>query len=129
MSKLKINRNPSIAGGTAATATNGTGLVRGANATAGLEVIFDVTTAPGVDSVTCSVYARDDISGKRVLLLASTTRTATGTERLKIFPGLTAAANVAANDVIGDNYEVEVAHVGVGSFQYTVAVSELSAGA
>lgn len=120
MAKAKI----SIAGGVA---TKTTGLLKAANGTIGMEVIFDVTVVPGVDTVTCNIYARDDISGKRVLILASTARAATGTERLKVFPGLAAAANVSVNDVIGDHYEVEVAHSAATAFSYTAAISELSA--
>lgn len=109
--------------------TNTTGAVRAANSTCGLEVIFDVTVAPGVDTVTVNVYAADPISGKRVLILSSTARSAVGTERLRIFPGLVAAANVAANDIIGDFYEVEVVHSAATLFNYTLAISEVNAGA
>lgn len=111
------------------TATNTTGAVRAANSTCGLEAILDVTVAPGVDTVTLNIYAADPVSGKRVLILSSTARSAVGTERLRIFPGLVAAANVAANDVIGDFYEVEVVHSAATAFTYTVSVSEVNAGA
>lgn len=121
MSKTNIRK-------AAQTATNGTGVTRAAMASIGLEVIFDVTVVPGVDTVTCSIYASDPLSGKRVLILASTAGAGIRTERLKVFPGLAAAANVSVNDVIGDNYEVEVAHSAATAFSYTVAVSELNAG-
>lgn len=113
---------------TAQVATNTTGAIRAANSTIGLEAVFDVTAVPTVDTVTLNLYNADPLSGKRVLLLASTARVAAGTERLKVFPGVAAAANVSVNDVIGDFYEVEVVHSGPGAFNYTVAVSELTAG-
>lgn len=124
MSQTSINKNLATApGGQNATIT--TGQVKAGLGCIGLEVFFDVTVVPGVDTVTCNVYARDSLSGKRVLILASTARAGVGTERLKIFPGLVAAANVAANDVIGDHYEIEVAHSAATVFNYTVSAKEL----
>lgn len=106
-------------------ATNTTGPIRASTGALGLEAVFDVTVAPGVDTVTLNIYAADLVSGKRVLILASTARAAAGTERLRIFPGLAAAANVSANDALGDFYEVEVLHSAATLFTYTVAVSEI----
>ena len=91
-------------------------------------MFFDVTAVPGVDTVTCSVYASDAISGKRALVLASTARAAAGTERLRIYPGLPAVANVSANDVLGEQYEIEIAHSAATAFSYTVSARELSLG-
>lgn len=100
--------------------------VKAADGQKGVEVFFDVTAVPTTDSVTCSVYAKDARSTKRVLLVASTTRTAIGTERLVVYPGVAAVANVSVNNVIGDAYDVEVVHVGTGLFSYTVSAKPLA---
>ena len=85
-------------------------------------VVIDVTAVTSTPSVTFTVSGIDAASGKVWTLLASAAIATTGTTVLKIGPGLTAAANAAANDVIPDNIRVAPVHGNANSITYTVGV-------
>jgi len=86
----------------------------------GLHLIIDVTVVPGVDTVTFTVKGKDPLSGKYYTLLASAALVATGTVVLKVYPGLTAAANLVASDVLPADWRVEVTHSAGTNFTYSV---------
>lgn len=81
---------------------------------------IDVTSAPGVDTVTLSIQGLDRASGKYVTRLATTAISATGTSQLEIGPSITAAANTAANGLLPETFRVVVTHSAATSFTYTV---------
>lgn len=87
-------------------------------------VVLDVTVnAGGLGSITLSIYGRDKASGKRYLLLASAAVTAVATTIYKIGPGLTAAANAVANDVVPKELEIEVVHGNANPIAYSVGLN------
>lgn len=91
----------------------------------GVECVLDVTAAPGVDTVTLTIGWRDSVSGKSGVLLAAAARAAAGTDRIRVYPGLVAAANLVASDVVPDEYIVSVVHSAGTNFTYSLKVSEL----
>lgn len=80
----------------------------------GLRVVLDITEKTGTIDVVVNIYARDKASGKRILLLASASKTATGTTELLVHPDLTGAANTIAKNLVGDEFEIDVVN-GAGS--------------
>jgi hypothetical protein len=77
--------------------------------TAGSAAVFviDITAITGTTpAVTFTVEGKDPISGKYYTILASASLTATGTTVLRVFPGVTAAANLSANDILPRTFRV-----------------------
>lgn len=73
----------------------------------GVHVVVDITAISGTGpSLTVTVQGKDTVSGKYYTLLASAALSATGTTVLKVYPGLTAAANSVANDIAPDTIRV-----------------------
>lgn len=89
----------------------------------GLHLVIDVTAITSTPSITVTIQGKDFSSGKYYTLLASAAITATGTTVLRVFPGATASANVAANDILPTNWRVSVAHGNSNSITYSVAAS------
>lgn len=89
----------------------------------GAVIVIDVTAAADTPSVVFTVQGKDDLSGKYYTMLASAAITATGTTVLRIFPGMTAAANVAANDVLPRTWRVNAVHADADSITYSVGAS------
>lgn len=92
----------------------------------GGHIIIDVTAVSGSPSLTFTVQGYDATSGKTYTILASAAITSTGTTVLKVYPGLTAAANAAANDVLPDNWRVNVTHGTSDSVTYSVGFSGIN---
>jgi hypothetical protein len=64
-------------------------------------VVIDITAIAGTSpTATFTVQGKDPFSGKYYTILASAALAATGTTVLRIGAGLTAAANLVANDVM-----------------------------
>lgn len=91
----------------------------------GVEVVLDMTAVPGVATVTFTIEALDPTSGKYFTLLASTAIVATGTTVLRVYPGLTAAANAVANDVLPRGWRVTATHSAGTNFTYSVGANYL----
>jgi hypothetical protein len=94
----------------------------------GIRVVLDITAKSGTIDVVVNIYAKDNASGKYILLLASASKTATGTTELLIHPDLTAAANTIAKSLLGDVFKIEVVN-GAGSTPsatYTVGATLLA---
>ena len=72
----------------------------------GIKVVVDITAFAGT-SITVTIEGKDPVSGKYFTLLASAALVATGTTILTVYPGLTAAANVTASDVLPRNWRVK----------------------
>ncbi len=86
----------------------------------GLHLIIDVTAVPGVDTVTFTIKGKDPLSGKYYTILASAAIVGVSTVVLRVYPGLTAAANLVANDVLPADWRVEVTHSAGTNFTYSV---------
>ena len=90
----------------------------------GIDVTIDITTlAGGVPAVTVFIEALDGASGKPVVLLQSAALDTTGTTRLRVYPGIIAAANVAANDFLPEKAQVRVAHSTAHSVVYSIGAT------
>ncbi|MFI9817578.1 hypothetical protein [Saccharothrix variisporea] len=87
----------------------------------GLHLIIDVTAITATPSVTVTVQGVDRVSGKTYTILQSAAITATGTTVLKIGPGLTAAANLVANDLLPPVFRIVAAHGDADSATYSIA--------
>lgn len=86
-------------------------------------IIIDATAATATPSVVFTVSGVDRVSGKVYTILASAAVTATGTTVLRIGPGLTAAANLVANDILPPIIRVTATHGDADSITYSVAAS------
>src|SRR5689334_13748765 len=82
--------------------------------------VFDITSAPGTDTVTLSIVGIDTHSGKTWTILAGTALSATGTNTYRVFPSATASANAAANDTLPRRFKVTVTHSAGTNFTYSV---------
>lgn len=79
----------------------------------GLHLVVDITTITGTTpTLTVTIQAKDPTSGKYYTLLTSAALNATGTTVLKVYPGLTAAANTVANDVLPRDWRISYAIAG-----------------
>lgn len=98
---------------------------RGYEYKGGLHLIIDVTAIVTTPSITVTVYGVDRVSGQTYVILASaaiTAVTGAGTPRvLKIGPGLVAAANLTANDILPPIFRVGVTHANGNSITYSVS--------
>jgi hypothetical protein len=88
-----------------------------------LHIIIDVTAASATPSVVFKIQGKDPASGKYYDILVSVAITGVGTTVLKVGPGLTAAANLVANDMIPAVWRVIGTHADTDSITYTVGAS------
>lgn len=73
----------------------------------GAQIIIDVTAITGTTpSLVVTVEGKDPVSGKYYTILASASITTVSTTVLRIFPGATASANLAVNDVLPKAFRV-----------------------
>jgi len=86
----------------------------------GLHLIIDMTVEPGADTVTFTIEGKDPLSGKYYTILVSAALTAVATTVLKVYPGLTVAANLVASDVLPADWRVRATHSGVTTTTYSV---------
>lgn len=91
----------------------------------GLVVVIDVTAASATPSVVFTVQGYDPVSGKYYTILASAAITGTGTTVLRVFPGSTVAANLAANDILPARWRVIATHGDADSITYSVSAHAL----
>lgn len=59
--------------------------------------------------------------GQYYTILASAAITGTGTTVLRVYPGLTAASNLVANDILPSTWRVNLVHADSDSITYSVA--------
>jgi hypothetical protein len=86
----------------------------------GVIVVIDVTAITATPSVTFTIQGKDPLSGKYFTILASAAITGVGTTVLRVAPGLTAAANLVANDVLPQTWAVDAVHGDSDSITYSV---------
>lgn len=91
----------------------------------GLHCVIDITAVAGSPSLTFTLQGKDRVSGKYYTLLASAALTGTGTTVLRVYPDLTAAANLVVNDVLPECWRLIVAVGTADSVTYSVGVSLL----
>lgn len=88
----------------------------------GGDFILNITTAPGVQTVTYAVQGLVD--GDKTLatwytILTSAAFAATGTNVISIYPGLAAVANVSANALVPGVFRLAFTHSGGSNFTYS----------
>lgn len=89
----------------------------------GAHISADVTVVPGTDTVTFSLEAKDAVSGKYYTVVSSAALVATGLVVLKVYPGITAVADISVSDFLPLYYRIRVVHSGNGGFTYSVGLS------
>lgn len=73
---------------------------------AGVAIVIDIT-AITAGSLTVTLEGYDRVSGKAFPILVSTALAAVGTTVLKVYPGITATANLAASDHAPVSFDVK----------------------
>lgn len=90
----------------------------------GIHLVVDVTVVPGVDTVTPKLQGM--INNVYYDLLVGSAIVATGTTVLKLYPGISATANVSSSDVLPGSWRVVMTHSAATTFNYTVSANLLS---
>jgi hypothetical protein len=85
----------------------------------GITIVVDVTTA-GTGSITMTINVKDSVSGKYITLLSGAAITTNSTTRYRVYPGLTAAANSVASDVLGRTWRIVITHNNANTITYSV---------
>jgi hypothetical protein len=88
----------------------------------GAHIVIKITGLTGT-SATFTVQGKDALSGDYYTILASAALTGTGTTVLRIYPGLTASANLVASDVIPRFFRVIMTAASLTDLDATVGVS------
>ncbi len=89
----------------------------------GMHLVIDCTAATGSPSVVFTIQGVDRTSGKAYTVLASAAITGTGTTVLRVGPGLTAANNTIANDLLPPIVRIAPVHTGSDSITYSVGAA------
>ncbi len=89
----------------------------------GAVIVIDVTAIAATPSVVFTVQGFDSASGKYYTILASAAIVGTGTTILRVYPGLTAAANLVASDVMPRIWAIDAVHGNANSITYSVGVN------
>ena len=90
----------------------------------GIKVVLDMTVV-GTGSVTLTIQGKDGASGKYYTLLAGAAVVTNSTNIYTVYPGLTAAANSVASDVLPRTWRVQVVANNANSCTYSVGASYL----
>lgn len=89
----------------------------------GVIVVVDVTAVTDTPSIVFTIQGKDPVSGKYYTLLASAAVATVSTVIMRVYPGLTAAANLTATDVLPFDWRVIATHGDTDSATYTVTAS------
>lgn len=87
----------------------------------GVHVVIDATAAAATPSVVFAIQGKCPLSGVYYTILASAAVTGVSTTVLRVFPGATAAANLAANDMIPENWRVLATAGDADSLTYSIS--------
>lgn len=91
----------------------------------GVHVIVNVTAATATPSVVFTIEGKCPVSSAYYTLLTSAAITGTGTTLLSVYPGITAAANVSASQVLPRTWRVVATHGDADSITYSVGATIL----
>ncbi len=89
----------------------------------GAVIVIDVTAVTATPSVVFTVKGKSALGSDYYTILASAAITGTGQTVLRIYPGLTASANVTASDVLPRTWRVEAVHADADSITYSVSAN------
>lgn len=87
-----------------------------------LNVVLDMTTV-GTGSVTLTINGKDPASGKYYLILAGAAVITNSTNRYKVGPNVTAAANSIAQDYLPETIQLVVTANNANSATYSLGYS------
>lgn len=87
----------------------------------GLHLIIDATASADTPSVVFTIQGHSPLGNDYYTILASAAITGAGTTVLRVYPGLTAANNTVANDVLPHLWRVNAVHADADSITYSVA--------
>jgi hypothetical protein len=107
-------------------AAQGAGTVNSADQTnvngRGMALTIDITVQGGTPTTTVTIQGKDPVSGKYYTILVSTALAAVATTVLRVYPGITAAANLAASDILPRTWRVSVT-IGGGTPAVTATIA------
>ena len=89
----------------------------------GLQLVIDATVIAATPSIVVTIQGKDALSGKYYTILAAAAITGVSTVVLRVYPGLTAAANLVASDVLPRTWRVSVVAGDADSITYSVGYS------
>lgn len=115
-----VNREITVFSSAARTATENSADLSNPYAR-GAVLVIDVTAVTATPSVVFTVKGKSALGSDYYTILASAAITATGQTVLRIYPGLTASANVTASDVLPATWRVEAVHADSDSITYSVS--------
>tara|TARA_R110000803_G_scaffold210685_1_gene283168 strand:- start:5404 stop:5781 length:378 start_codon:yes stop_codon:yes gene_type:complete len=81
---------------------------------------IDVSAASATPSVVFSIEGKDPLSGTFYNIIDSAAITATGITTVQVGMNIIAAANVAANEMLPEEYRITATHGDADSITYTV---------
>jgi hypothetical protein len=114
-----ILTHPSVA----RTATNNSNDYDNTYNAVGAVVTIDATAITSTPSVVFKLQGKDTGSGKYYDIITSAAVTGVSTVVLRVYPGLTPAANLIVSDVLPKVWRVLATHGDADSITYTVGVS------
>jgi len=88
----------------------------------GIHVVLDVTV-PGTGEIVLSIEGKDQMSGEYYTLLTGAAVSTDSTNVYKVMPDITAATNVAVNDMVPETFRIKVTHNNVNAITYSVGAS------
>jgi len=88
----------------------------------GIHIILDVT-AVATSDVKVKVEGKDPASGKYYTILESASVISVSTNVYKVYPGMTATANLVASDFIPKTFRITMTHANANSTTYSVGYS------
>jgi outer membrane scaffolding protein for murein synthesis (MipA/OmpV family) len=91
----------------------------------GLVVILHVSAVTATPALTVTIQGYNPLSGLYYTILASAVIATTGTVILRVYPGLTAAANLTVSDVLPLEWRVIVEHGDADSATYSVTAQQI----
>ena len=91
----------------------------------GVRVYINVTAIAASPSVVFTIKDKDKTGGLYHTILASAAIVGTGLTTLTVYPGMTAAANVAVSEPIPPIWRVEAVHGDADSITYSVSYDYL----
>lgn len=86
----------------------------------GLHLIIDVTSITDTPSIVPTIQGKDPVSNNYYDVLVGAAITSTGTNVLKVAPGIVASPNAAARDFLPRTWHVSIAHDDTDSITYSV---------
>lgn len=88
----------------------------------GCVIVVDATAVTATPAVTVKVEGVDPTSGAVYTILQSAAIATVSVTNLRIYPGITAAANVAASDVLPQTIKVTFTHGDADSITYSAGL-------